>query len=312
MNIIFTGSSSFTGYWFIRTLSEAGHDVIATFKGSRNRYQDIRKKRVEELIKIVPCVFDCGFGSEEFIHVIENTNNIDLLCHHDADVTNYKSSDFNVVSAVQNNTNNVKTVLQKICDKQCHHLVLTGSVFEYNEGAGSGRLRSFSPYALSKGLTAEVFRYYTEVIGMIMGKFVIPNPFGPYEESRFTAYLINAWREGKTPRVATPDYVRDNIHVSLLSKAYNWFVGNLIKSQSVTTIHPSGYPEAQGSFATRFAKEMSKRLDLDCHLDFAEQQFFPEPEVRINTDLVKNIITDWNEKKAWDELADYYIRLFIK
>ena len=31
MRILFTGASSFTGYWFIRELVAAGHRVIATF-----------------------------------------------------------------------------------------------------------------------------------------------------------------------------------------------------------------------------------------------------------------------------------------
>ena len=71
MKIIFTGSSSFTGYWFIKTLSEAGHNVIATFKGNIERYTDIRKSRVAELTEMVPCVFNCAFGSEAFIRLIE-------------------------------------------------------------------------------------------------------------------------------------------------------------------------------------------------------------------------------------------------
>jgi UDP-glucose 4-epimerase len=53
---------------------------------------------------------------------------------------------------------------------------------------------------------------------------VIPNPFGLYEEPHFTAYLMTTWLASETPRVQTPRYVRDNIHVSLLAKAYAAFV----------------------------------------------------------------------------------------
>ena len=53
-------------------------------------------------------------------------------------------------------------------------------------------------------LTAEMFKYFTGETGIRLGKFVIPNPFGPYEEPRFTAYLAKSWYEGKTPTVSAP------------------------------------------------------------------------------------------------------------
>ena len=61
----------------------------------------------------------------------------------------------------------------------CHRLLLTGSVFESGEGAGSQGLPDFSPYGLSKALTAQMFGYYCPRAGIGLGKFVIPNPFGP-------------------------------------------------------------------------------------------------------------------------------------
>ena len=32
MKILFTGASSFTGFWFARALAAAGHEVVATFR----------------------------------------------------------------------------------------------------------------------------------------------------------------------------------------------------------------------------------------------------------------------------------------
>ena len=65
-------------------------------------------------------------------------------------------------------------------------------------------------------MTFQFFRYYCHEAGLALGKFVIPNPFRPFEEPRFTAYLMRNWREGKPAEVKTPDYLRDNIHVDLL------------------------------------------------------------------------------------------------
>jgi nucleoside-diphosphate-sugar epimerase len=305
MKMLFTGGSSFTGYWFISELKKAGHEVVATFRGTPEKYDGVRKERVDRLLPLCRPVFECSFGSESFIKLIEEEN-WDLLSHHAADVTDYKSPDFDVPEALKNNTLNLPTVLKALKQKGCGRVLLTGSVFEQDEGTGSEGLRAFSPYGLSKGLTAEVFRYHTGMAGIKLAKFVIPNPFGPYEEPRFTAYLIRSWYEGKTPTVSTPAYVRDNIHVSLLAKAYAHYTGTLKEDASFEKLNPSGYIETQGAFAERFADEMRKRLSIPCELKLAEQTEFPEPRERVNTDVPDHHLLGWDETKAWDELAEYY------
>ena len=118
------------------------------------------------------------------------------------------------------------------------------------EGAGSQGLPDFSPYGLSKALTYQVCRYDCTRAGIGLGKFVIPNPFGPYEEPRFTAYLIKNWLAGATPNCSSPSYVRDNIHVSLLAKVYVQFAKQL-PAHGFVRINPSGYAESQGAFTLR-------------------------------------------------------------
>ena len=55
-------------------------------------------------------------------------------------------------------------------------------------------------------MTASAAQFYAEREGALE-KFVIPNPFGPYEEPRFTAYLMRTWLAGETAHVQTPRYV---------------------------------------------------------------------------------------------------------
>jgi nucleoside-diphosphate-sugar epimerase len=141
---------------------------------------------------------------------------------------------------------------------------------------------------------------------MPIGKFVIPNPFGPYEEARFTAYLMRKWFAGETAAVNTPDYVRDNIHVSLLAKAYARFAEQLIASTGELRIGPSEYAESQGAFALRFAKEMQPRLALPCKVELKQQQDFSEPRIRVNTDPLDPRKLGWDEARAWDEIAEFY------
>ena len=78
------------------------------------------------------------------------------------DVTNYKSPDFNAVAALSNNTHNLQHVLNALKDVGCCRVLLTGSVFEAGEGAGSAGLPDVSAYGLSKALTARMFRFYCE------------------------------------------------------------------------------------------------------------------------------------------------------
>jgi len=310
MKILFTGASSFTGMWFVKALSEAGHDVTAIFRSPLESYSGIRRQRVEQLKSICRPIFSCPFGSDIFHQLISDEDDWSLFCHHAADVTNYKSPDFDIAAALANNTKNLKKTLELLLGKGCRKVLLTGSVFEQNEGKGSDNLRAVSPYGLSKGLTAEVFNYYTTIMNMKLGKFVIPNPFGPYEEKRFTTFLIETWYRHETAEVHTPAYIRDNIHASLLAKKYVQFAERLTEDSGYVACHPSSYVETQGAFTSRFAEQMRIRLGIPCAYKLEEQNTFSEPLERINTDKIDMQKLDWNEKDAWDELAKYYAHTY--
>jgi len=311
MKILFTGASSFTGYWFVQELSRAGHDVTAIFRRRAEEYTDEpRRKRINAVMNVCRPVSNVSFGDEKFVQLVRQ-GGFEVLCHHAADVSNYKSPDFDVAAAVQNNTRNIANVLNAMKEMGCARLLLTGSVFENDEGAGSEDLPAFSPYGLSKALTAQMFRYYAARAGLSLGKFVIPNPFGPLEEPRFTAYLMKNWFAGVTPAVSTPLYVRDNIHVSLLAKVYTKFAQSL-PAAGFSKINPTGYVESQGAFALRFAREMQPRLKLACPVEMKTQTDFSEPRIRINTDVPDVAALKWDEKQAWHDMADYYRQIHSK
>ena len=296
-----------TGLWFVRRLSAAGHRVFATFtRANAEAYNDpLRRQRVALALEHAVPVFNCRFGDATFREAITHRQ-IDVLCHHGAEVTDYKSLEFDVCKALANNAHQIAEVLRALVAIGARRVVLSGSVFEGGEGAGSDGLPSLSPYGLSKALTSQMFADYCRREGVALGKFVIPNPFGPYEEPRFTTYLARRWQDGETPTVRTPAYVRDNIHVSLLAAAYRRFVEHLSEMPGFTRYNPSGYVESQGAFAERFARAMEPRLGVACPLELVQQTEFTEPKVRINTDSVDAAELAWDEVVAWDELADYY------
>jgi UDP-glucose 4-epimerase len=305
VNILLTGASSFTGYWFARALSEAGHRVVAPLRAPRADYAEgVRAERVRRLAAVAEIVDDARFGGDRFLSVAGG--GFDVLCHHAARVGDYRSPDFDIAGALGENTANLRSVLEVLARGGLRSVVLTGSVFEQNEGAGEMPLVAFSAYGLSKGLTAEVVRHRCREFGLAYAKFVISNPFGPLEEPRFCAYLIRSWKKGEVARVNTPDYVRDNIHVSLLAAAYAKFVGEAGSGKGRDKLNPSGYVETQGAFAQRFAAAMRPRLGMECAVSLASQTDFAEPLMRVNVDSAARYVGAWNEAAAWDEAAKEY------
>jgi UDP-glucose 4-epimerase len=303
MRILFTGASSFTGYWFVRELAAAGHEVVAACRGD-GRYEGLRAERMRMVRELCETRYGCAFGNDDFLALTKTS--FDVLCHHGAQVGDYRSPDFDPYRAAAANLYRLPEVLRALKDRGCGRLVLTGTFFEPNEGAGSKPLRAFNAYGLSKGLTATAAAFYADREGFTFEKFVIPHPFGPYEEPRFTAYLMKTWLAGETARVQTPRYVRDNIPVSLLAKAYAAFVGASPAPGATRRLNPIGYAESQGAFTRRLRDEVAARLGLHCRLELSTQTEFPEPPVRINTDLLDAEALGWDENQAWDDFVRYY------
>jgi UDP-glucose 4-epimerase len=307
MKVLFTGASSFTGYWFVKRLADAGCEIICPLRGTVERYEGVRKTRVEKLQSLCRLIPDIPFGSDSFRKLIQESGPWDLLCHHATETADYRNPDFDVLGAVKSNTLNIRDVLGRLKSAGLKAVILTGTVFENNEGAGDESLAAFSGYGLSKGLTWQVFRYYCAVAEISVGKFVIPNPFGPFEEPRFTAHLMKHWRAGKVAEVKTPDYLRDNIHVDLLAASYGQFVSEVTSGKRrCAKINPSGYIESQGEFAQRAAREVRSRTGWACELNLARQQDFSEPLRRTNLSPATNQVANWNENAAWDAFVEFY------
>ena len=303
MKILFTGASSFTGFWFVNELTARGHEVTCTL---RSDYSGIRKLRAD---KLADCKrIDARFGSNEFVNLLSKES-FDILCHHAARVKGYKNLDFDVGTALMNNTFNLYRVVDAFKKSGGKKIVITGSISERGEGDGTKPLPAIYPYGLSKTLTSETFDYFARRFDIPLQKFVIPNPFGPYEEERFTTYLLKNWKDGRRPEIKTPLYVRDNIPVSLLSKAYASYVEN---QSAPEKFNPSCYVSTQGEFTKRFASAIRKRLALPCEYTLCTQTEFPEPLERYNTDPLDHEEYSWNEGHFWDELANYYQERVMK
>jgi nucleoside-diphosphate-sugar epimerase len=305
VRLLLTGGTSFTGLWFAEALAASGAQVVAPIRGSLGSYAGVRATRARRLAAVAEVIEGVSFGDDAFLALIGGQG-FDALCHHAARVADYRSPDFDVPLALAENTRNLRQVLEVMRGRGLRAVIATGSVFEPDEGLGERPRRAFSPYGLSKGMSWQAMRYWCGVLEVPLGKFVIANPFGPFEEPRFCSSLIDTWSRGETAEVRTPLYLRDNIHADLLGLAYAGFVREVVATGRDARLGPSGYRETQGAFAERFAAEMRRRLGLECRLVLARQREFAEPMVRLNRDTLDAAGLGWDEENAWNALAAYY------
>ena len=137
MRALLTGASSFSGYWFAAKLQAAGFTVVAPLRGTQEAYSEVRGERVKKLGDVAEIVCDCAFGGPVFLELV-STKKFDVLCHHAARVANYRSLDFDIPTALAENTKNVCLMFER--------MLATASK------------RSFLPAAYSKPMKAPATR----------------------------------------------------------------------------------------------------------------------------------------------------------
>lgn len=89
------------------------------------------------------------------------------------------SPDFDISDAVAEITDCFRAILERMRAKGLKAFIFTGTFFEPDDGA-------FSPYGLSKALTAQAIRRWRTRYNSPLGKFVISNPFVPLGEPCFS------------------------------------------------------------------------------------------------------------------------------
>lgn len=306
MKIYFTGASSFSGFWFCKALGEAGHEVTATFtRESVEAYPEagFAKARVAMAQDFVRPVWGARMGNDAYFAALEH-DHWDLVCLHGAYVADHKAADFPVLEALASNTAGIQRMVKYLAENGGTPILWTGTYFEANEGQGTQPLRNFSPYALSKQLSWEIARFYAEQAGLPISKFVMPNPFGPWESKGFTSYLAKTWLSGGVPTVNKPDYIRDNCPVTLLANAYCKLVESGCTENTV--VQPSGYVSTQVEFGRKCADEIGKHWDKNLRVRVSDEPKHDEPMKRFNVDSAIKSYNSFREFDFWKSLSAWY------
>lgn len=297
MRVLLTGASSLTGMWFAQALAKAGHEVVAVARGGT--YADpLRQARMERVAAVAEIVPDAPFGSAAFIGLLK-ARSFDVLGLHGAEVGDYKSPTYDMEAAVAANTLNAEQVFASAPGAR---VIITGSIFEPGEGQGTEPLISFSPYGTAKARTGERLTRTAEAAGLSVGKFVIANPFGPWEERKFQRLVMTRWSKGEAVHIDQALYVRDNVPVDLMALAYN----AMAEGAYGAYCGPSGYAGSVGAFFERMAAEVRPRTGWDCPLTLAETQAFAEPMERVSLTELDRDALGWSEEAFWDAYADHY------
>lgn len=299
MRVLLTGASSFSGMWIAEALVKAGHEVVAVARSGA--YADpLRQARMDRVAALAKIVTDAPFGSDRFLDVVKS-GGFDAIGLHGAEVGDYKSPTYDMPAAVAANTLNAEQVFEAA---QGARVVITGTVFEPGEGKGTEPLVSFSPYGTAKALTGERLQSTAQAAALPVSKFVIPNPFGPWEERKFQRLVMTRWSRGEPVHIDQALYIRDNIPVDLLALAYVKTVEGAFGDYCA----PSCYAGTVGSFFERMARETRMRTGWACTLTLADTQTFAEPEARVNRTRLDTAALGWSEQGFWDAYADHYMR----
>ena len=302
--VLLTGASSFTGTWIAGALADAGLDVVAACRAPADTGGPDRRRRLARLESRCRLVGDCPFGSEPFLELIRREGPFALFCHHGAKNGDHRDPALDPLAAAASQTRGLERVLDALAAGGCRALLLTGTVFEAEEGQGEAPLRSIGAYGLAKSLIWQILRHHAQARGLPLAKFVIANPIGPLEKPGLCRMLGQAWLRGETPVLQRPQLVRDQLQVEPLALAYARFALELLEQPASRRLAPSQFPERLDKFAARLSTALAPRLQRSCRFVCAEPPHATdEPLMRCGLDPLATLLPGLDPERHWNDHA---------
>ena len=295
--MLFTGLSSFTGYWFTEKLAEKGHKVVGCLSKNMSDYNSDQKERLNQANSNIRIEQNVSFGSESFLQLVSDFKP-EVFSFHHAFVTGYKDPSFNVDNAISNNLNNYEEVIKRLAESGCKQIIMTRSIFE--KGLGKTDVESdISPYGHSKRKTFEIFSQAVPK-DIKLRSFVICNPVGRYEGNNLTSYLIKCWIEGKPASLMQPKLVRDFVPIELLSNSYAQFI-----EANKQMIIPSYLPVSNYEYARKIGDITRKLKNIQTPIDIANEKY-EQNEAFVRTGIDKVDFTNKvQEELFWEEFVNH-------
>ena len=294
--VLFTGLSSFTGYWFTEKLAEKGYKVVGCLSHNKSDYNSDQTKRLNQANSSIRIEQNVSFGSESFLQLISDFKP-EVFSFHHALVTGYKDPSFNVDNAILNNLNNYQEVIKRLTESGCKQIIMTRSIFE--KGLGKTDVESdISPYGQSKRKTFEIFSQAVPK-DINFRSFVICNPVGRYEGNNLTSYLIKCWIEAKPASLMQPKLVRDYVPIDLLSNSYAQFI-----EANEQMIIPSHLPVSNYEYARKLGDITRKLKNIQTPIDTTNEKY-DQNEAFVRTGIDKVDFTNKDQEELfWEEFVN--------
>ena len=305
--IIFTGASSFTGYHFIRELNEKNIkvNILFSFKRENIKYFNYNKIiRIKYLMSNNNCFYDCTYGNKKFIKILLGFKNIDYFCHHFAYTKDYNNNKFDFFKSIKINTNNCEEIISILKKKNLKKYIYTGSYFEPKLEKKMDT--KIGLYGISKKISGDILKIFSDKINLKFIKFIIPNPFGELEdENRLPTIITNTWKKGDCFEIRFPMYIRDYIPVSILRKLYFNFI---FSSKRENTFNPSFAIISNLKFISSLSIQIKKKTGLECKFISKKGLNYSEPLIIKNSNKNHNYYK-YRSKIFMEEELDFYKNL---
>lgn len=306
-NLLLTGVSSFTGFWFAKKLRAKGFNIICPLPRSKGDYFDIKSIRIQNLEDDITLVFDCPIGSKKFKALLNKK--YEAICLHAAHVTDYQSSKFDLLFSLTQNLNDIEYILEQSMDNGTKSIIWTSSIFEdvidKNDEDFDYYKVPWLKYALSKKTSYTIVKHLALSIGLNFVRFVIPNPFGPFEDQKLCFHLTKSLMQGNDFIIKTPDYVRDMIHIEKLAEIY---VKQILhrNETSFKECRPSEYRMKIFDFAKLLTSKYNRFHNTDHEIGKIKQDIFNEPLELLNSEFKSASRKSKDNDDLWHNYFGFY------
>ena len=300
MKLLFLGVSSFTGYHFVKKISEKKKNIIyCTLTKKINQYKSIRLKRIKELKKKKNIIFikKTKFGDKSFIKLLSK-NKFDTICFHHASTKDYNDdSKFKLNKSLEQNISSINKVFNKI-NKQTK-IIVSNTIFQK---IISKKYKAVNKYGISKSITYDKIKNYCNKYNLKYKCIYITNPWGILEEKKLNYYLIYNWLQNKETYVSHPNYIRDNIYIDKLTNYYL----KMIKSKSKKIEYfPSGYCSSNKVFIEALKYQFERFFKKKVKIKYSSQIKYNQPIKRINGKKIsRKILIKEDLKKYFNSYQD--------
>lgn len=221
MKILFTGSSSFTGYYFLKELNKNKIESFAIFSKKKKTYKkNYQRDILNNKMKYIKPISNVSFGSKKYTNIIK-TKKINILCFHHFIVGNLNNK-YNFNSNLKKLLKNIETVVKELSKNKNSSIIYTSSVYQKI----SSNLRYLNDksrvnYGYTKLILSQILRYMCKKYKVKFVNFELQNPIGKFEKKNSLPYYIaSSFFKKKNIKLDNPERIFKYQFIEIISKDY--------------------------------------------------------------------------------------------